>query len=318
MIKELLTHNEFKHKPPVLVDVGASGALHTSWKMLAPYAICIAFDADERETQFVESTTAGYRRLYVFNKLVAESTHDTPFYLTKSPYCSSRLKPNQQELKHWAFSELFDIEKSVTMQATSVNEALNVLGLDYIDWFKTDSQGTDLRIFNSLPSLLRQKIAIAEFEPGIINAYEKEDFLFEVLRYMAQEPFWLMRMTPRGTQRISRSSMKQYFPNFIDRLYDFRYVLEESTAWAELTYMNTYAQEESFDKREYLLGCAIALSLKQYGFAIDLARQALTSYHDEVFEKALMYALSRMRRKIPLIYAHKVFNKIRRLFHGSV
>lgn len=316
MIKELLTHDELKRKPPVLVDVGASGALHASWKILAPYSICIAFDADERETQFVESTTAGYRRLYVFNKLVAESEHDTPFYLTKSPYCSSRLKPNRQELEHWAFSELFDVEKSVIMQATSVNKALSVLGIDYIDWFKTDSQGTDLRIFNSIPSLIRQKMAIAEFEPGIINAYEKEDFLFEVLRHMTQQPFWLMRMTPRGTQRISHSSMMQYFPQFINKLYDFRYVLEESTAWAELAYMNTYAQEELFDKRDYLLGCAIALSLKQYGFAIDLTRQALALYHDEVFEKVLAYALSRMRRKILFIYAHKVCNKIRRLFHG--
>lgn len=316
MIKELLTHDELKRKPPVLVDVGASGALHASWKTLAPYSICIAFDADDRETQFVESTTAGYRNLYVFNKLVAESVHDTLFYLTKSPYCSSRLKPHTQELEHWAFSELFSLNKEITLPATSITEVLSVLGIDYIDWFKTDSQGTDLRIFNSLDSSIRQKMAIAEFEPGIINAYEKEDFLFEVLRYMAQEPFWLMRMTPRGTQRISQSSMRQYFPQFIDTLYDFRYVLEESTAWAELTYMNTYAQEESFDKREYLLGCAIALSLKQYGFAIDLARHAWALYHDEVFEKVLAYALSRMRRKIPFIYAHKVFNKIRRLFHG--
>ena len=30
----------------MLVDVGASGQMHKKWKQIAPYSVCLAFDAD--------------------------------------------------------------------------------------------------------------------------------------------------------------------------------------------------------------------------------------------------------------------------------
>ncbi len=61
--------------------------------------------------------------------------------------------------------------------------------MDYIDGYKTDSQGTDLRIFNSLPKEIINKILLAEFEPGIIDAYQGEDKLHHLLAHMEKEPF---------------------------------------------------------------------------------------------------------------------------------
>ena len=49
MIDKILSRPEFQTEPPVLVDVGASGELHARWKPFAKYAVCIAFDADDRD-----------------------------------------------------------------------------------------------------------------------------------------------------------------------------------------------------------------------------------------------------------------------------
>ena len=53
--------------------------------------------------------------------------------------------------------------------------ALSKAGVDYVDWYKSDSQGTDMSIFDSLPKNISNKILAAEFEPGIIDAYQGED-----------------------------------------------------------------------------------------------------------------------------------------------
>ena len=49
------------------------------------------------------------------------------------------------------------------------------LEIKSFDWFKTDSQGTDLRLFKSIGETLIPKIIVAEFEPGFINSYLGED-----------------------------------------------------------------------------------------------------------------------------------------------
>ena len=126
----------------------------------------------------------GVLKLYVFNKIVAEKKGQTDFYLTNSPFCSSRVEPNMTELDNWAFGGLFPVDKKITTEATTINDILSQLKLDYIDWFKTDSQGTDMRIFTAIDQPIIDKIVVAEFEPGIINAYKQEDLLYSIIEYM--------------------------------------------------------------------------------------------------------------------------------------
>lgn len=64
-----------------------------------------------------------------------------------------------------------------------MKDVLKSINIDYIDWFKTDTQGTDLRIFASLGDELINKILVAEFEPGIIDAYKGEDKLYKIMEF---------------------------------------------------------------------------------------------------------------------------------------
>ena len=92
-----------QNKPPVLIDVGASEKINQKWKRIAKYSICIAFDGDERDFEFTEKSKSEFKKLYTFHSLVSDKTSSkTKFYLTKSPYCSSVLIPNTDELKNWS------------------------------------------------------------------------------------------------------------------------------------------------------------------------------------------------------------------------
>src|SRR2546430_17573358 len=96
---KVLNRREFRERPPVLVDVGSSGGLHKTWKILAPYSICLAFDPDDREMGAARRAARDYPELHVFPcALTAEAEDSAAIYLTKAPACSSLVKPNCNKL----------------------------------------------------------------------------------------------------------------------------------------------------------------------------------------------------------------------------
>ena len=67
LFHNILNHSTLIEKPPILLDIGASGDIHLAWKSIAKYSICIAFDADDRDFQVSEQNDRGYKKLYMIN-----------------------------------------------------------------------------------------------------------------------------------------------------------------------------------------------------------------------------------------------------------
>jgi len=260
---------ELDAAPPVLVDVGAAAGTYPPWRRLAKYSDCVAFEADERELSSVTSEAGGFRRLTTHNAIAAEgSSPAEPFHLTASPFCSSRLPPRLDSLGRYAFAPLFEVEQTVELRALGLSEALVELGLERIDWIKLDSQGTDLRLFRSLSDDLARTVLVADFEPGIIDAYEDEDLLADVLVEMRGRGFWVSELTVRGSTRIDHTLARRVLGQRGSRYLDAFH--KTAPGWAEIEYFNDFAHEEAFGKRELLLGCAFAFLRGHNGFALEL------------------------------------------------
>ena len=121
----------------MLVDVGASGDMNGRWKQLAPYAVCICFDPDEREFNVHNVKDSGFKKLIKVNRaVVCDENGITKFYLTRSPYCSSTLKPLANQLKPWLFKSYFDVIDEVNVSTTTLENALCAAGVTNIDWLK--------------------------------------------------------------------------------------------------------------------------------------------------------------------------------------
>ena len=310
MIGKILNHPELQDKPPVLVDVGSSGDIHKSWKKIIKYSICIAFDADDREMNFTVEGDMGYKKLILFNKIVSdEEVRNKKFYLTKSPFCSSTLEPDKNGLNGWAFEELFKTIEIKKIDTITINRALDLVGLDYIDWFKTDSQGTDLRIFKSIDKKISNKLIVAEFEPGIINAYKGEDKMTDVMSYLSKKDFFMANMEIKGTQRININNIDSFFPSFKNKLHQFRFLLNQSPCWAELTYINSFNNFSLFSKRDFLVGILFSLLHKQFGHAIHLAQKAGEIFEDKIFEDTINYCAKKIRPNL-LFYLKLIKSKI--------
>jgi hypothetical protein len=282
LLSRIFGHPALRDQPPVLVDVGASGALPPQWKAIAPYAVAVAFDADTRDFAVSESSTSGYRKLYSVNRLLAaKPAAAVDFYLTRSPHCSSSLRPDAAALAPWAFRPLFELDKVVRMPAASLQEALAAVGIAQVDWYKTDSQGTDLRIFDALPAETIGRVVVAEFEPGIIDAYVGEDKLHALMAYMDRKPFWVTDMNIKGSQRILQEDLAQL--GALQRR-DLGSFLKTAPGWCEIAYINTFAGSD-MGLREHLLGWVFASIKREHGFALHLAQRGRSAFGDPLFDQ---------------------------------
>lgn len=314
LIRKVLTRDEFVQNPPVLVDIGASGAIHKYWKDIAKWSVCIAFDADDRDFNVTQEKNGKYRNLYVYNRLVSETKNDSAdFYLTETPHCSSLLKPDNQNLEPWAFAPKFVIKKVVKLKSVDLPSVLKELNINQIDWFKSDSQGIDLRLFKTLDEKLRNKIILAEFEPGILDAYEGEDKMHHVLAFMDQiRTFWLSQLTVKGTQRINYKHLKEILSNkFLSEVSPF--VNKSAPGWGEMIFINKF-ENPDLTKRDFLLGWVIATLQKENGFAYQLAVKGIEKFDDPIFRELKSHSAGKIKSgMITLKYFPLLINKSSRI-----
>jgi hypothetical protein len=290
---EILNRPEFVNNPPVLVDIGASGKIHSKWKKIAKYSLCIAFDADNREFGYVENASSGFNKLFVYNCIVSDkSSEKIDFYLTRSPYCSSTLEPDLNALAEWSFADKFITEKKISLNNITLSKVLENLKIDRIDWFKTDSQGIDLRLFKSLNIEIQNNIIVAEFEPGFIDAYKNEDKLFDIVGYMSSGYFWMSDFITKGAERLTQPYISAFTKNnFLKKLVQFSH--RKSPGWAEITYINSFNNNQTL--RNYLLGWIFSVIHHQYGFSLKLAEEGISKFDDNVFISMKHYSIRKIK-----------------------
>ena len=153
------------------------------------------------------------------------------------------------------------------------------VGLKYIDWFKTDSQGTDLRIYRSIGEEIRSNIITAEFEPGIIDAMQGEDKLHALMQYMDEEPFWISSMGIHGSYRISQNDLQSL--NFIQRRL-LKSFLKQAPGWCEIVYINNM-ESNNLTIRHFLLAWLFATINGEHGFGLLLSRKGFELFEDQIF-----------------------------------
>lgn len=286
-IKEVLTSLNIQ---PVLMDVGASGAPPPQWAPIAEKAIYIGFDPDQRDLQDIPD--GQYARSIIINKAVTSVVNqgEVLFYLTHSPYCSSTLLPDRKSLEDYLFADYFVVEREAKVSATTLNGVIESLKLQSVDWFKSDSQGTDLRLFQSLDPKVRDGVLAVDMEPGIIDAYMGEDLFVDAHRELTRQGFWLCSLDVKGTVRMRRSTFEaiaQQNPQVQDSL--VYQTVRPSPGWCEARYLRTLESlnEQNAEQRSYALLWVFATIEQQWGYALDIAKEYQQKFGDDAISAHL-------------------------------
>jgi FkbM family methyltransferase len=271
LINNILLNNNIH---PILIDIGASYETPKVWKEIEKQSIYIGFDPDLRELKELTESKF-YKATMVNAALTAEKGQDhIDFYLTHSPYCSSTLFPDLDSLSNYIFFNLFEVEKKEKVKALTINDTLNKLSFDHIDWFKTDTQGTDLRLFKSIRQDIRSRVLALDIEPGLIDAYLGEDLFVDAHKYLVENGFWLSDLNVCGSVRIKDSTIEKLAA--IDECLGKELIqarARTSPGWCEARYLRTieWLANGEFKENDYILLWALSLLDNQYGFALDVA-----------------------------------------------
>lgn len=290
---------------PVLIDIGSSGAPPEIWDAVARHSVYVGFDPDLREMHEVPG--GRFRKAITVNEAVMgeQSGESVTFYLTRSPYCSSTLKPDLESLSNFLFSDLFVVEREASVKASTLNSILDRLSLDRVDWFKTDSQGIDLRLFNSLREEVRSHVLAVDIEPGLISAYHGEDTFVDVHKNLTQSGFWLSNVNVCGTVRMRQAALAEAAA--LERGIDRAFVeqnLRKTPGWCEARYLRTIeslprASVEA-NRRDYVLLWTFSLMDEQPGFALDVGLEYEKVFGaDDVSRVMKTEAVARIKRARP-------------------
>ena len=188
-----------------LVDIGASLEPFRAFRPLLGRATYVGFDPDQREMH-TEASESG-RRVIVNKAVVAESDRATAtFFLTHNPTASSTLRPAADELAPYLHAYRYDVVGEAEVPATTLDQALASAGLDRLDWLKLDTQGTDLRLVESLSEPVFATLMAVDAEPGLDPYYETEDTFGDLHRAMTERGFWLADLDLTRAVRLRRET----------------------------------------------------------------------------------------------------------------
>jgi FkbM family methyltransferase len=193
----------------VLVDIGASFQAFEQFQPLLPAATYVGFDPDQREVY--ERRDTNFHRYTIVNKAVVpkRGTKTVRFFLTKHPACSSTLPPNLDALGHYLMAHRFEVVDEVEADAVTLDEALAEVGLERVDWLKLDTQGTDLRLIESIEPRIAGEIMAVDAEPGFDRYYEGEDTFIDLHQGMTDRGFWLADLEVMCAVRLRPKVLSQ-------------------------------------------------------------------------------------------------------------
>ena len=258
---------------PVLVDIGASGGSPKIWQSIRAHSTYVGFDGDDRDIRHPQQLE--FRRAHFVHEVITPNgDQEITFYLTRSPYCCSTLRPNPLVTENFLSADSFIVEREARMQASNLGQVLDRLSLDRIDWMKIDTQGTDLRIYSSLRHEIRNRMLAIDAEPGLRGAYVGEDLFCDVHKQLVADGFWLSNLKVCGLVRMRKSTLAElaaadggFDPESVARS------VRPTPGWTECRYLRSLESlaNLSGERRDYLLLWVFALIDQQWGFCMDLA-----------------------------------------------
>ncbi len=186
------------------------------------------------------------------------------------------------------------------MKTIQIATVLSELNLDRVDWFKTTHKGLFSKPVSQFAEEYEGKTMVAEFEPGILDSYEGEDKLWEVMRSMDESGFWMSNIVIKGSNRIRKGLLKGF--SGFERNY-MVHLMKTSPGWAEVAYLNSFSTDV-FSQRDYLLGWVCASLKRQHGFALELAATGLRRCGDPIFEQLKNHSLQGIRRSYVSVAAY--------------
>lgn len=185
ILDKLLTNNSLW-----IVDVGASGGIHSRWSKATSHYNAVLFEPDQREYEALKSTGSGKENLIILNSALSDSVRQIDFNLCRKQQVSSVYLPNFSFLNKFPDPERFEVIKTVKIQADTLDNQLQKNNVTEVDFIKIDTEGYELSILKGASSSLENAIGL-ELEVEFVPLRENQPLFKDVDDFVRKAGFEL-------------------------------------------------------------------------------------------------------------------------------
>jgi FkbM family methyltransferase len=172
--------SHYQKAPLTLLDVGARGGAHVRWKQCNKHLQVIGFEPDQWAFQALENQSTDKSRYRYLNVALSNVPGEQDFFNTRNPGVSSLLKPNAEFLAQFPDAARWDVLSTSKVTVTSLDQALKQSNVEYVDFIKLDTQGTELSILEGGSETLEESVFGVEVEVEFAELYEGQPLFSDV------------------------------------------------------------------------------------------------------------------------------------------
>lgn len=200
-IQEAVTRcRRLKDAPFTIVDVGASGGVSPVWGQFGADARIIGFEPNGDEAG--KDVFPDNVQIYPIGLGRRAGTQE--LRICKFPYASHTLPIDETFWKRFPNYDYFELDRLETIEVIDFDGFAATNGIGPVDFFKLDTEGTELEILRGAENALTQSVLGVQIEVGFDQYHVGRAVFADVDIFMREHGFSLFELCPL---RLARSAL---------------------------------------------------------------------------------------------------------------
>ena len=181
-----IVHHDLAGTPIIIAEIGArildaennvgeAEIFHT-----LPAAKVLAFEADAEACEQINALSSHFAAdIKAYPYALSDKPGEKTLYITREKMCSSLYKPNEKMLARYANLDYAYLDKTCSIEVTSLDRFMEQENIPNIDFIKIDVQGAELDIFKGASKAMPQLLGLCT-EVEFVELYEGQPLFGEI------------------------------------------------------------------------------------------------------------------------------------------
>ncbi len=184
-----------------MIDIGSSGMMDARWRPISKKINLIGFDPNEAECERMNNEPTDLASALYLPYAIGGESGEATLYKTKSIYCYSLLKPNQEWLNRFSYADLFRLTGTEEIKVRTLGSIKEVAETE-VDAIKIDTQGLEYPILSQAKKQMDEAFVV-ETETGFLQHYKGETTYAQIDEFMRDHNFLFFTMKSYPIERTT-------------------------------------------------------------------------------------------------------------------
>lgn len=177
--QHLVASLTFASEPFVVVDIGARGGFESHWSFYGDQVRLIGFEADVEECERLNQQASSSRNRF-FPYALHQNRGKRIFYVTAYPASSGFYPADTKYVQRFPDEVNLSVVKTLEMDTVDFDSFASENGIDYVDFMKLDTEGSELDILKGAIGFLKKTVIGLSVEVEFFQWHKEQPVFSDV------------------------------------------------------------------------------------------------------------------------------------------